>query len=108
MDIFTHKGELMSHAVVVFSFPEPTDPITLGLVIESAKKSFANMSEVKIHLGIKDVADTVISVFDPLHKEDSNLVKHAKQELSLIDGDDDGFDKSIISAVRGFSSYGHS
>lgn len=98
----------MSHAVVVFSFPEPQDSITLGLIIESAKKSFANMSEVKIHLAIKDVADDVISIFDPLHKEDGELVKHAKRELSLIDGSDDGFDKSLIAAVRGFSSYGHS
>lgn len=97
----------MSHAVVVFSFPEPSDPITLGLVIESAKKSFANMKEVKIHLAIKEVADDVISIFDPLHKPDSNLVAHAKRELALIDGDDDAFDKAIIAAVRGFSSYGH-
>lgn len=98
----------MTHAVVVFSFPEPTDNTTLGMIIESAKKSFSNMEEVKIHLGIRDVADTVISVFDPLHKEDGNLVKHAKQELAIIDSEDDEFDKSIIAAIRGFSSYGHS
>lgn len=98
----------MTHAVVVFSFPEPKDPTTLGMIIESAKKSFTNMEDVKIHLGIQDVADTIISVFDPLHKEDSNLVKHAKQELVLIDSDDNDFDKSIIAAIRGFSTYGHS
>lgn len=98
----------MSDAVVVFSFPEPQDSVTLGMVIASAKKSFDNMPDVKIHLGIKDVADTVITVFDPLHKEDSNLVAHAKRELEIINSDDDEFDKAIIAAVRGFSTYGHS
>lgn len=37
----------------------------------------------------------------------SNLVEHAKRELSLI-SNDEAFNHSIIKAVEGFSSYGHS
>lgn len=97
----------MGQAVVVFSFPEPKDSITLGLIIESAKRSFDNMKEVKIHLAINEVADNVIAIFDPLHKPDGNLVEHARRELALV-GNDEDFDKAIIGAVRAFASYGHS
>lgn len=37
----------------------------------------------------------------------SNLVEHAKRELTLIDNDEE-FNNSIIKAVEGFASYGHS
>ncbi len=36
-----------------------------------------------------------------------NLVDHAKRELALA-GNDETFDNSIIKAVEGFASYGHS
>ncbi len=97
----------MTQAVLVFSFPEPQDSISLGLIIEAAKKVFDNMPEMKIHLGIRDAADSVIAVFNPLHEEESNLVKHARAELELI-GEDPEFAKSLIEAVRAFSSFGHS
>jgi hypothetical protein len=97
----------MSQAVVVFSFPEPQDSITLGMIIESAKKSFANMPDVKIHLGIKDVANQVTAIFDPSADEKSNLVMHARRELERLNNDDD-FNRSILNAIRGFTSYGHS
>lgn len=98
----------MNQVVVVFSFPETKDSVEVGHIVVEAKKLFADMPDVKIHMGINDAADQVISVFDPLHKEDSNLVKHAKRELEIIGSDDDEFDKAIIAAVRGFSTYGHS
>lgn len=97
----------MSQAVIVFSFPEPKDTVSLGLIIESAKKVFDNMPEMKIHMAINEVADDIVAVFDPLHKEESNLVRHARQELALINEDPD-FERSIIKAVQGFASYGHS
>lgn len=37
----------------------------------------------------------------------SNLVNHARRELSLTDNDEE-FNDSIIKAVEGFASYGHS
>lgn len=97
----------MSQAVVVFSFPEPKDSISLGLIIEAAKKSFANMEDVKIHMAVNGPAQEVVAIFKPLHDEESNLVKHARRELDLIENDEE-FKKSILAAVRGFSLYGHS
>ena len=100
----------MSQVVLVFSFPEPEDTISLGLIIEAAKKTFDNMPDMKIHMGINDVADEVVAIFDPLHKEENTLVEHARRELSLIGQteEDPEFTKSIIKAVEGFTSYGHS
>ncbi|MET0786256.1 MAG: hypothetical protein ABWY25_06080 [Paenisporosarcina sp.] len=37
----------------------------------------------------------------------SNLVEHAKRELALV-GNDEDFNNSIIKAIEGFASYGHS
>lgn len=105
----------MSQAVVVFSFPEPEDPIKFGSIVAKAKKSFLemdnekeiNIDEVKIYAAINKVADEVLFIFAPLHEEDSNLVKHARRELELA-GNDEDFNMSIINAVRAFTSYGHS
>lgn len=100
----------MSNVVVVFSFPEPEDSVFLGLILEAAKKPFHNMSDMKIHMGINNVADQVISIFNPLRQEESNLVKHARSELALIgqSESDPEFTESIIKAVEGFSFYDHS
>lgn len=100
----------MTQAVLVFSFPEPKDSISLGLIIEAAKKVFDNMPEMKIHMGINTVAEDVIAIFSPLHEEEPQLVQHARRELELIGQmeEDPEFTKSLIKAVQGFSSYGHS
>jgi hypothetical protein len=82
----------------------------LGLIIEAAKKVFNNMPDMKIHMGINRVADDVVAIFAPLHEEESNLVTHARRELELFGQteEDPEFAESIIKAVKGFTSYGHS
>lgn len=97
----------MGQAVIVFSFPEPDDPITLGMIIENSKKMFVDVPEVKVHLAISEVAESVISLVSPGEETQSNLIDHARRELELL-GNDNDFNDSIIRAVRGFVSYGHS
>ncbi len=98
----------MGQVVIVFNFPEPENNVELGLIIAKAKELFADKEDLKVHMAIKDAADSVMAVFDTTHVPDGNLVEHAKRELDLIGDDGDGFNQAIIAAVRGFSSYGHS
>lgn len=97
----------MNQAVIVFSFPEPEDPATVGLIIESAKSLFEGIDKVKVFMAINEFADTIISIIDPIDKPESNLVKHARRELNLA-GNDEHFNTSIIKAVGAFASYVHS
>ncbi len=94
-------------AVIVFSFPEPDDSLELAAMIIETKKFFADRPNVKIHMAIDRSAERIVNMFDPEKQGESNLVEHAKRELVLA-GNDDDFNESIIEAVRGFTSYGHS
>lgn len=49
----------------------------------------------------------VTIVFPGIEEEEGTLVKHARRELELV-GNDANFNESIIKAVEGFASYGHS
>lgn len=58
-------------AVIVISFDEPDDSMILGGYIEAAQQGFPALKKpgTKISMGIKDVADRVIAIFEPLEEE---------------------------------------
>src|SRR5688572_21822493 len=102
-------------AVIAFVFPEPEDNLTMARIISMCKEPFKDIPDVKIHMAIKDAADTIeffvengelptdISDLD----EDGGLVRHARRELELA-GNEKRFNNTIINAIREFSKYGHS
>src|SRR5436190_3077628 len=96
--------------VAVFSFDAPDDPLAMGLIIEALKEQLQNMTDIKAHLAKNRAAQYIMEFFQTGLEVRSPLVEHAKRELSLIspDEEDDGFKESIVRAVQGFVSYGHS
>lgn len=101
---------MANQMVVVFSFEEPDDPVTMGMTIEILKEHFQELEAVKVHLGKGRAAAYIMEFFQTGLETRSPLVEHAKRELALIDPNepDDGFKESIVKAVQGFVSYGHS
>lgn len=56
-------------AVIVVSFPEPEDDMELGAIIQTLKDTFADRDdgpELKMYMGVNNVADRVIDIFAPL------------------------------------------
>ena len=95
------------NAVIVFSFPEPDDSLELGAIIVEAKKFFEGRDNIKIHLAVRNAAQQIVDMFDPEKQGESNLIEHARRELSMF-SDDNEFNEAIIGAIRAFSSYKHS
>lgn len=58
--------------VLVVSFPEPESLEELDKIIKSVKRQFADRLGIKVHMGINNVADAVIAIFDPLHQGENN------------------------------------
>ena len=95
---------MTGRAGIVFTFPEPDSDTEMMSLVANAKELFEDKPELKVHLVVRDAADEIVEILNP---KQSNLVQHAIRELDRIETDED-FKKSIIRAVRGFSSYGHS
>lgn len=93
-------------AVIVFSFDEPQSPREWANMVGLSKALFTD-EDVRVHAAKDDAADYVIEFFETGEEHGGNLVEHARRELALVETDQD-FIKSIIAAVRGFSTYGHS
>lgn len=94
--------------VIVFAFPrkvllEADLATRMGLIQDILK----DIPEVQILSVVGGTADKVVSFLDTKDDEPSGLVLHAMRELELA-GNDEDFNKSIIAAVEGFRSYGHS
>jgi hypothetical protein len=94
-------------AVIVFSFEEPTDGVTFPRLVKKAKELFRDEDDVRIHAAIKDAADEIYHILTSGKERQSNLLDHAKRELSYLNNDED-FNDSIISSIREFTKYGHS
>lgn len=96
--------------VAVFAFDEPDDTVQMGLTIGYLKEQFQNMEGVKAYLGKNRAAQYILEFFETGAEVKSPLVEHAKRELALLnpDEEDDGFKESIVKAIQGFVSYGHS
>lgn len=95
--------------IAVFVFDEPEDSIQMGVTIAVLKEQFQEFEDVKSFLGKGRAAEYVLEFFETGQEVKSNLVEHAKRELALIgEEEDDGFKESIVKAVQGFVSYGHS
>lgn len=100
----------MGRMVTVFAFEEPESTVQLGLVLGVLKENFQDFIDVKTHIAKSRAADYIMEFFETGEEVKSPLVEHAKRELALIDPDeeDDGFKESIVKAIQGFVSYGHS
>lgn len=98
--------------VIACVFPEPDNAISLGDIIERAQNVFKGRPEVAIKMTRGDAAETIkfflqngeLPVEDA---EESNLIQHAREELKRA-GNDEAFNKSILDAIKGFSTFGHS
>lgn len=104
--------EDLEHSVIAVMFPAGLERAEFDAIILTLKTAFVDRDDVKVMLAIGDAAETIIFFAEngelPVEEaEESNLVKHAREELSRIDNDGE-FNESIISAVRAFSKYGHS
>lgn len=100
----------MGRMVAVFSFEEPESDLKMGLVLSVLKEQFQDFVDVKAHLANNRAADYIMEFFQAGLEVRSPLVEHAKRELALInpDEEDDGWKESIVKAIQGFCSYGHS
>lgn len=56
------------NAVIVVSFPEPENDMEMAHIIQTLQMTFAGKPQVKLHMGINDVADRVIDIFSPLNE----------------------------------------
>jgi hypothetical protein len=107
------KGvSLMGNAVVAFVFPEPEDHILMGEIVRRSKEVFQDMPDVKVHLAIRDAADTITFFVanGELPTEDiheSPLVNHAERELNIL-GEDPETIKGYLKVIQAFSDMGHS
>jgi len=95
---------------VIFTFEEPDDPVVMGMTLEILKQHFQELEAVQIHMAKGRAMSYLMEFFQTGLEVRSPLVEHAKQELMFISPDepDDGFKESIVRAVQGFCSYGHS
>lgn len=96
---------------IVFIFPDSADHTKIGRVAVKAKEIFeesVTMHDVKVHAVRGRAAETVAQFLtDGIDPEESNLVKHAIRELSMINNDEE-FNEALVNSVRAFANYGHS
>lgn len=97
----------MSKAAVVFIFEEPEDPMLFGTIVAKAKEVFEFTPEVKVHVAVKDAANTIVSFLDTSISNDSNLVAHARRELELL-GEEPEFIEGYLKVIQAFANMGHS
>jgi len=94
--------------VIIFSFPRKILlELDLATRMGVVKEVFEDISEMQILSVVGGTADEVIRLLEKKAVEPSNLVLHAMRELDLA-GNDEDFNASIIAAVEGFTTYGHS
>lgn len=55
----------MATAVIVFSFPNPEDPIPLGILIQKAKSVFVDKPDVRVHMAVNDSAEKIMAILEP-------------------------------------------
>lgn len=95
--------------VIIFSFPRNVIlDISLAEKMGKIQDDFKDLPGVQIFSVVGGTAEKIVKTLeeDP-DKEPSGLVLHAMRELDLA-GNDEDFNASIIAAVEGFVSYGHS
>lgn len=94
-------------SAIIFHFPSPTNHTRMAQLVAMAKKIFEDEKDVRIHATRGEAAEIIISfLMTQEAPEESNLVKHARHELGLLDNDAE-FNDCIIKAIREFASYGH-
>lgn len=94
--------------VVVFHFNEPQEDINMGVIIGLLKEHFQDMDDVRAFMGKGRAADYILEFFQTGKEVRSPLVEHAKKELELLPETDVEFKESIVKAIQGFVTYGHS
>lgn len=99
----------MTRMVAVFSFEKPETPVEFAAIVGTLQEFFQEQDAVKSHLTEGRAAAYIMDLLETGLETRSPLVEHAKKELSLIgEEEDDGFKESIVRAISGFCSYGHS
>src|SRR5689334_13014852 len=97
------------HIMLVFDIPRKALQISkdLGNKLNDVHGTFKNFPDVRIIQVTGSTAEYISDVLKPESEEESGSVTHARRELALI-GNDEDFNRSIINAIKGFNSYGHS
>lgn len=94
--------------VIIFSFPRKVMlDMSLAEKMGLIQDEFRDLPGVQIFSVVGGTADKIVTMLEKDPEEESGLVLHAMRELALMDNDKE-FNDSIIAALEGFVSYGHS
>ncbi len=55
----------MGQAMIILEFPDPENPLEMGLFVAKAQKAFAGTPDMRMHLAVRGSAEEILAIVNP-------------------------------------------
>ncbi len=55
----------MGQAMIILEFPDPENPIAMGIFVAKAQKAFAGTPDMRMHLAVRESAEEILAIVKP-------------------------------------------
>ncbi len=55
----------MGQAMIILEFPDPENPIAMGIFVAKAQKAFAGTPDMRMHLAVRGSAEKILDIVKP-------------------------------------------
>ncbi len=63
----------MGQAMIILEFPDPENPLAMGVFVAQAKQAFEGTPNMRMHLAVRGAAEEILAIVKPSKIEPKKL-----------------------------------